>query len=492
MFQLDISNIDINSDAPEKDPERQYYYIAKCSDYIKKKEAVSGKKYTYHTETFGCQMNYKDSEKLNGVLEAIGFIPSENEKADFVIYNTCTVRENANTRVYGRIGYLGKLKAKNPDMIIAMCGCMMQEPKAVEKIKTSYRFVDLIFGTHNIFKLAELIWSVFTEREYRESKKNAKKRMIIDIWEGTDKIIEELPSELKYSFKAGVNIMFGCNNFCSYCIVPYVRGRERSRKPEDIINEIKDMVAHGVVEVMLLGQNVNSYGKNLDSPITFAELLKQVDKIEGLERIRFMTSHPKDLSDELIDVMAHSSKICHHMHLPMQSGSSRLLKIMNRHYTQDDYLILIKKLRAAMPDIAITTDIIVGFPGETEEDFSETLNVCRQVGFDSAFTFIYSKRTGTPAASMPDQVSPEITKDRFERLLAVVNESSSQNAAKLTGSTVKVLVEEENREEDLLTGRLDNNLLVHFKGCRSLIGKIVNVRLNECKGFYFFGELINE
>ena len=489
MFELDLNGIDINAEAPKKDPERQYYYMAKCRDYLRKKEEELGRKLTYHNETFGCQMNFKDSEKLNGVLEAIGYEPRDDEKADFVIYNTCTVRENANDRVYGRIGYLGKLKKSRTDMIIAMCGCMMQEPTAVEKIKTSYRFVDLIFGTHNIFKLAELIWSVFEERELRKADPKLKKRMVIDVWKDTNEIIEELPSSLKYSFKAGVNIMFGCNNFCTYCIVPYVRGRERSRKPEDIISEIKDMISHGVVEVMLLGQNVNSYGKNLDEPITFAELLKRVDAIEGIKRIRFMTSHPKALSDELIEAIAGSKHVCRHIHLPVQSGSNRLLKAMNRHYTREDYLKLVEKLRNAMPDIAITTDIIVGFPGETEDDFADTLDICRQVGYDSAFTFIYSRRTGTPAAAMPDQVPEDVTSERFRRLLEVVGASSEKRAMQLQGQTLPVLVEEENREEDMLTGRLDNNLLVHFKGDRSLLGSIVNVKLNECKGFYYIGEI---
>ncbi|MCR5427765.1 MAG: tRNA (N6-isopentenyl adenosine(37)-C2)-methylthiotransferase MiaB [Lachnospiraceae bacterium] len=490
MFELNLQGIDINAEPPKTDPERQYYYIAKCRDHLQKREAELGRKLTYHNETFGCQMNFKDSEKLNGVLEAIGYEPRDDEKADFVIYNTCTVRENANDRVYGRIGYLGKLKKTRNDMIIAMCGCMMQEPTAVEKIKTSYRFVDLIFGTHNIFKLAELIWSVYEEREQSAHDPKLKKRMVIDVWKDTNEIIEELPSSLKYSFKAGVNIMFGCNNFCTYCIVPYVRGRERSRRPDDIINEIKDMVSHGVVEIMLLGQNVNSYGKNLDEPITFAELLRRVDEVEGIKRIRFMTSHPKDLSDELIEVIAASKHVCRHIHLPVQSGSNRLLKAMNRHYTREDYLLLVDKLKAKIPDIAITTDIIVGFPGETDEDFEDTLDICRKVGYDSAFTFIYSKRTGTPAAAMPDQVPEEVTSERFKRLLDVVGKCSEERAKTLTGKTLPVLVEEENRSENMLTGRLDNNLLVHFNGDPSLLGSIVNVRLNECKGFYYIGEQV--
>ena len=396
-----------------------------------------------------------------------------------MIYNTCTVRENANNKVYGRLGYLHSQKKKNPDMMIGLCGCMMQEPEVVEKIRTSYRFVDLVFGTHNIYKFAELIVAAF------ESK-----GMIVDIWKDTDKIVEDLPVERKYTFKSGVNIMFGCNNFCSYCIVPYVRGRERSRDPKDIIREIERLVADGVVEVMLLGQNVNSYGKNLEHPMTFAQLLEEVEKIDGLERIRFMTSHPKDLSDELIEVLGKSKKICKHLHLPLQSGSSRILKEMNRHYTKEQYLELVKKIRAAVPDIALTTDIIVGFPGETEEDFLETMEVVKEVQYDSAFTFIYSKRTGTPAATKEDQVSPEVVKDRFDRLLHVVQEIGSQKAGALQGTVQKVLIEEINaQDEHLVTGRLSNNSVVHIPGGADLIGKIVNVSLDECKGFYYLGTL---
>ncbi len=424
-------------------------------------------------------MNARDSEKLIGILEQIGYVKKETEDADFVIYNTCTVRENANNKVYGRLGYLHSQKKKNPDMMIGLCGCMMQEPEVVEKIRTSYRFVDLVFGTHNIYKFAELIVAAF------ESK-----GMIVDIWKDTDKIVEDLPVERKYTFKSGVNIMFGCNNFCSYCIVPYVRGRERSRDPKDIIREIERLVADGVVEVMLLGQNVNSYGKNLEHPMTFAQLLEEVEKIDGLERIRFMTSHPKDLSDELIEVLGKSKKICKHLHLPLQSGSSRILKEMNRHYTKEQYLELVKKIRAAVPDIALTTDIIVGFPGETEEDFLETMEVVKEVQYDSAFTFIYSKRTGTPAATKEDQVSPEVVKDRFDRLLHVVQEIGSQKAGALQGTVQKVLIEEINaQDEHLVTGRLSNNSVVHVPGGADLIGKIVNVSLDECKGFYYLGTL---
>ena len=476
---IDFDNIDLTQNPPQEEPDRQYYYIAKARQYVQEKSRKKGRPLTFCVNTFGCQMNARDSEKLIGILEQIGYVKKETEDADFVIYNTCTVRENANNKVYGRLGYLHSQKKKNPDMMIGLCGCMMQEPEVVEKIRTSYRFVYLVFGTHNIYKFAELIVAAF------ESK-----GMIVDIWKDTDKIVEDLPVERKYTFKSGVNIMFGCNNFCSYCIVPYVRGRERSRDPKDIIREIERLVADGVVEVMLLGQNVNSYGKNLEHPMTFAQLLEEVEKIDGLERIRFMTSHPKDLSDELIEVLGKSKKICKHLHLPLQSGSSRILKEMNRHYTKEQYLELVKKIRAAVPDIALTTDIIVGFPGETEEDFLETMEVVKEVQYDSAFTFIYSKRTGTPAATKEDQVSPEVVKDRFDRLLHVVQEIGSQKAGALQGTVQKVLIEEINaQDEHLVTGRLSNNSVVHVPGGADLIGKIVNVSLDECKGFYYLGTL---
>ncbi len=462
---------------PDTEPERQYYFMEIAKQYVAQLAERKGRPLTFCVNTFGCQMNARDSEKLVGILEEIGYVKKDTEDADFVIYNTCTVRENANNKVYGRLGYLNSQKKKNKDMMIGLCGCMMQEPEVVEKIRTSYRFVDLVFGTHNIYKFAELIVAALESEG-----------MIIDIWKDTDKIVEDLPVERKYKFKSGVNIMFGCNNFCSYCIVPYVRGRERSREPKDIIREIERLVADGVVEVMLLGQNVNSYGKNLEQPVTFAQLLEEVEKIEGLERIRFMTSHPKDLSDELIEVLGRSKKICKHLHLPLQSGSSRILKEMNRRYDKEQYLELVKKIRAAVPDIALTTDIIVGFPGETEEDFLETMDVVKQVEYDSAFTFIYSKRTGTPAAAKEDQIPEDVVKDRFDRLLHEVQEIGSRKAQALTGSVQRVLVEEVNaQDENLVTGRLSNNSVVHLKGGADLIGQIVEVKLEECKGFYYLG-----
>ncbi len=475
-----IAQIDVSAKAPTDETERQYYFMAKARNHVQALTQELGRTPTCCVTTFGCQMNARDSEKLVGILEVVGYEIVDTEKADFVIFNTCTVRDNANQRVYGRLGELKSLKKKNPAMKIALCGCMMQEPSVVEKIKTSYRFVDLIFGTHNIFKFAELLNATFEQ-----------KRVVIDIWKDTDQIVEDLPIERKYPFKSGTNIMFGCNNFCSYCIVPYVRGRERSRKPEDIVAEIKDLVADGVVEIMLLGQNVNSYGKNLETPMSFAELLQEIEKIEGLERIRFMTSHPKDLSDELIEVMAKSKKICKHLHLPLQSGSSRILKIMNRRYTKEQYLELAAKIRKAIPDIALTTDIIVGFPGETYEDVLETIDVIKQVKYDNAFTFIYSKRTGTPAAAMENQVPEYVVKKHFDMVLNTVQEISREQVKRYEGEIQDVLVEELNEhEEGFVTGRLSNNTLVHFKGEPGLIGKIVKVKLNKCQGFYYMGEQV--
>lgn len=478
MYRLE--DVFAENKMPQTEVERQYYFIDVAKKIIAEKEEELGRKLTFCVNTFGCQMNARDSEKLVGILEQIGYVEAESEDADFVIYNTCTVRENANNKVYGRLGYLNNKKKKHPHMMIGLCGCMMQEKHVVETIRKKYRFVDLVFGTHNIYKFAELLVRALLSES-----------MIVDIWEDTDQIVEDLPVERKYSFKSGVNIMFGCNNFCSYCIVPYVRGRERSRHPRDIIREIERLVADGVVEVMLLGQNVNSYGKNLEEPITFARLLEQIEQIEGLLRIRFMTSHPKDLSDELIEVLAKSKKICNHFHLPLQSGSSNILQKMNRRYTKEDYLLLVDKIRAKVPNMAITTDIIVGFPGETEEDFLETMDVVEKVRFDSAFTFIYSKRTGTPAAAMENQVPEDVVKDRFDRLLARVQEISQEKAASITGEVVSVLVEEQNSQDaSLVTGRLGNNAVVHFPGEPSLIGQIMDVKLTECKGFYYIGEQV--
>lgn len=462
----------------QNEAERQRSFIELARALTQQKMQTIGRPVTYCLTTFGCQMNEKQSEAVAGIMDEIGYVRQDSEEADVVIYNTCTVRENANLKVYGRLGHLHSLKDQNPDMKIILFGCMMQEPQVVEKIKKTYSFVNLVFGTHNIFKFAELFYDMLLSD-----------MQIVDIWEGTDQIVEDLPTERNYTFKSGVNIMFGCNNFCSYCIVPYVRGRERSRKPEAIVKEVERLVADGVSEVMLLGQNVNSYGKTLENPVTFAQLLTMLEEVEGLKRIRFMTSHPKDLSDELIEVMAKSKKICHHLHLPLQSGSSRVLKEMNRRYDKEKYLNLVEKIRTAIPDISLTTDIIVGFPGETEEDFQETLDVVKKAGYDTAFTFIYSKRTGTPAAAKENQVPADVTKERFNRLLALVQEQGRIRSSRFAGTVQEVLVEEESKEKGIFTGRTQYNLLVHFPADESLLGTYVNVKLEECKGFYYLGSL---
>ncbi|WP_035766108.1 tRNA (N6-isopentenyl adenosine(37)-C2)-methylthiotransferase MiaB [Butyrivibrio sp. NC2002] len=480
LSNKDILHAVLNNDASEE-TKLQFHYIEKATGYVDELKKELGRTPTACVVTFGCQMNARDSEKLMGILAKIGYEIVESEDADFVIYNTCTVRDNADQRVFGRLGYLSGIKKKKPHMKIALCGCMMQEESSIEKIKKSYRHVDLIFGTHNIFKFAELLCTVF------ESD-----RMIIDIWKDTDKIVEDLPIIRKYPFKSGINIMFGCNNFCTYCIVPYVRGRERSRSPKDIIREIEYLASDGVKEIMLLGQNVNSYGKGLpeDEAMSFAELLSEVCKVDGIKRVRFMTSHPKDLSDDLIKVIAENEKVARHIHLPLQSGSDEILKKMNRHYTKESYLKLVDKIKAQIPDVSITTDIIVGFPGETDSDVDETIDVVKKAQFDNAFTFIYSKRTGTPAASM-EQVPESVSKPNFDRLLKVVQETAKERASRFTGRVENVLVEEINEHDpSLLTGRMSNNTLVHFPGDSSLIGEFVSVKLLECHGFYYTGEKI--
>ena len=459
---------------------RQQEYIRKMRELLQEKTLSSGRRPTFFIETLGCQMNAKDSEKFAGILNEIGYEKAPGEfEADLVLYNTCTVRENANTKIYGHLGQLGAVKRhQNPEMRIALCGCMMQEPDEVQTVREKYPFVDLVFGTHNGFKLAELLYRMETEDH-----------QVIDVWEGTDMIVEDLPAIRKYRFKTGVNIMYGCNNFCSYCIVPYVRGRERSRTPENILKEIRFLASDGVREVMLLGQNVNSYGKTLDPEVRFSTLLRETAKVDGIDRVRFMTSHPKDLSDDLIEAMASDPKIANHIHLPLQSGSDRILRLMNRHYDTERYLSIVEKLRKAVSDIQITTDLIVGFPGETEEDFQATLDMVRTVRYASAFTFLYSRRTGTPAAKMPDQVPDDVASERFQRLLSVVQEVGREESGKLVGKTMPVLVDERNRQDKtLVTGRLMDNTVVHFPGGEDLIGEIVPVFLRESKGFYYLGE----
>jgi len=478
----------------ENELKRQYEFIELLKNTLTHLTEDFAHVPTAHVETFGCQMNARDSEKISGILRSIGFDLIEDENADLTVYNTCSVRDNANQKVYGRLGRLSVYKKANPNMKIVLCGCMTQEISVIDKICQSYGFVDLIFGTHNIYRFAEYLFYLYEGFEsflIPGYEKDIEKRghTLVSRWDDTKIICEKLPVERKYFYKSGVNIMFGCNNFCTFCIVPYVRGRERSRDPEEIIDEIRKLVSEGCIEIMLLGQNVNSYGKNLDEPIGFSELLKRIEEIEGLERIRFMTSHPKDLSDDLIETIKNSKKICHHLHLPLQSGSSRILKAMKRVYDKEKYLNLALKIRREIPDISITTDIIVGFPGETKEDIDETIDVINKVQFDNAFTFIYSRRTGTPAAKL-DLPDEDFVREQFDRVLECVQTNARERIKSLEGNIYPALCEEVNKQDpSLMTGRLDNNTIVHFKGNEEMIGKIVNVKCTECKGFYYIGEI---
>ena len=435
----------------------------------------------YKISTFGCQMNEHDSEKISWILEGMGYTPTEDtEQADFIVYNTCVVRKSAEEKVYGQLGHLKDLKRRRPNLIIALCGCMMQREDVREVILTKHKHVDIIFGTHNIQKLPQLI-----------NANNQTGKTAIDILEENKEIEDNIDANRTFFYKAYVNIMYGCNNFCTYCIVPYTRGREQSREPENIIKEIKDLVGTGCKEVTLLGQNVNSYGNTLDRDYSFADLLKDINKIEGLDRIRFMTSHPKDISDEIINSYIELDKLCNHLHLPVQSGSNKVLNSMNRKYTREDYLKIIDKIKQSEPNIAITTDIIVGFPGETEDDFQETLDLVKQCEFDSAYTFLYSVREGTKAAEMKDQVPDDVKHLRFNKLLDILYPIGLKNNQELLGQTLEVLVEDVSKNnEEVLSGRSRNSKLVHFKGGKELIGQIVKVRIENCTTFTLDGTMI--
>ncbi|APR00968.1 tRNA-i(6)A37 thiotransferase enzyme MiaB [Clostridium botulinum] len=435
----------------------------------------------FFIETWGCQMNEEDSEKLSGMLKREGYVRTEErENADVIIFNTCCVRENAELKVYGNLGILKGLKSKNPNLIIAVTGCMMQQKGMAETIKKKFPFVDIIIGTHNLHNFANYL---------NEVKK--KDTSVLKIQEKEDIIIENMPIDRKNSMKAFVTIMYGCNNFCTYCIVPYVRGRERSRTPENIEAEIKKLISEGYKEITLLGQNVNSYGKDLEPKITFAELLKRVNNIEGLERVRFMTSHPKDLTDDVIEAIAKCDKLCEQIHLPVQSGSSGILKKMNRHYDREKYLDVVSKIKKLIPNVALSTDIIVGFPGETEKDFEETLSLVKEVEYDSAFTFLYSIRKGTPAAKFEDQVPEDVKHNRFNRLVEVVNEISAKKNKAYEGKIEEVLVEGTSKnDENKLMGRTRAGKLVNFIGNKESIGKLVNVKITKANSFSLTGEEI--
>lgn len=458
--------------------------IKRQSDIVEELKIYnSGKNKKYMITTYGCQMNEHDSETLSGMLENMGYSATMNkEEANLIIYNTCCVRENAELKVYGNIGALKALKKKKEDLIIAVCGCMMQQPQVVKEIKKKYRHVDLVFGTHNLYRFPELL-----------SKSMETEGMFIEVWDEETGIVEGLPANRKYDLKGFINIMYGCNNFCTYCIVPYTRGRERSREVADIIREATDLAKNGTKEITLLGQNVNSYGKTLENPIDFADLLRELNKIDGIERIRFMTSHPKDLSERLIDAIAECDKVCEHFHLPFQSGSDQILKAMNRKYTKENYLSIVKKLKDRIPNIGLTTDIIVGFPGETEEDFQDTLDIVEEARYDSAYTFLYSIREGTPAAKMEEQIDEKVKQERFNRLLDKVNTISAEINQSYLNKVVEILVEGPSKtDSNKLMGRTRQNKLVNFNGDESLIGKLVDVRIVECRTFSLNGEVIEE
>lgn len=450
---------------------------------LKASKKFEGKK--FFIETFGCQMNAHDSEKFIGILKELDMIETDDYKEAYVIlYNTCAVRDNAERRVTGRVGLIKKLKEDRKKHeeelpIVCACGCMMQERSVQELVKSKYKkIIDIVFGTHNIYKFPEYL------KEYIDNEKQ-----VCDVWHAYRDIVERLPQERKYSFKACVNIMYGCNNFCTYCIVPFTRGREHSRRAIDIVREVEMLAKDGVTEIMLLGQNVNSYGVGNDDDITFAKLVTMVSEVPGIKRVRFMTSHPKDCSDELIDVMATNEKVCHQMHLPVQAGSTKVIKDMNRVYTKESYLDLIDRVKAKVPDCVITTDMIVGFPTETEEDFLETLDVMEKVRYDGVFSFIYSRREGTPAAKMEDCFTEAELKDRFDRLLKLDEKIRTENNLARVGKTFEVLCEGLN-ENGFIESRTNGGLLVHFKGEENMIGTYQNVTITEAKGYYLTGELV--
>lgn len=430
--------------------------------------------------TYGCQMNEHDTEVMAGLLTDMGYqVTEKTEEADVVLLNTCAIRENAENKVFGEIGHLKPLKMENPDMIIGVCGCMSQEESVVNRILQKHPFIDMIFGTHNIHRLPSLLKEAMFSKE-----------MVVEVWSKEGDIIENLPKVRKGNIKAWVNIMYGCDKFCTYCIVPYTRGKERSRLPEDIIQEVRHLAAQGYQEVTLLGQNVNAYGKDLDFDYGLGDLMDEMRKID-IPRVRFTTSHPRDFDDRLIEVLAKGGNLVDHIHLPVQSGSSEVLRIMARRYTRESYLELVRKIREAMPNATLTTDIIVGFPNETDEQFEETMTLMEEVGFESAYTFIYSPREGTPAARWEDNIPMEVKKERLQRLNALVNEQSKQAMEKYEGTIVNVLVEGESKKNpEVLSGYTERNKLVNFKAPKSFVGKIVPVKITKAKTWSLDGEMV--
>jgi len=448
----------------------QYEYMEKIKNI--------GEQRKYYINTMGCKLNENDSERISGMLTEMGYTETKKtEDANIVVFNTCCIRENAEEKVFGKLGELKAIK-KNNDMIICFAGCMSQEPHVIEKIKKSYSQVDIVFGTHNLYKFPQMLY-----KKIMETKK------VFDVWDIDGEIYEGLPIKREESKSASVTIMSGCNNFCSYCIVPYTRGRERSRAPEDIINEIKELAKSGYEEILLLGQNVNSYngGKNY----TFANLLRDIDKIEGINIVRFTSPHPKDFKEDVIDAIAECKSVCKVIHLPLQSGSTSVLKAMNRVYTKEQYLDLVEKIRNKIPEVAFTTDIIVGFPGETEEDFQDTLDVVKKVGFEQIFMFIYSVRKGTRAETMPNHIPEKIKSERFSRLKTLADSLTEAENYKYIDTIQEVLVEGESKtNKDVLTARTRTNKIINFEGDKSLIGKMVKVKIISQHVWYLKGKIV--
>lgn len=455
--------------------------LAEQRHYAAMVSAMAQRPASYHVVTYGCQMNAHDSEKLAGMLRDMGMQEAaDRTEADFVIFNTCCVRDNAERRALGNVTWLKEVRKQNPRLVIAVCGCMIQQPGMAEKILKQYKFVDLAFGTSNLYKLPELLYRTLNSD-----------RTVIQV-DDQDSIAEDLPIKRLRSDAAYITIMYGCDNFCSYCIVPYVRGRERSREMEDILKEARELKEAGVKEIMLLGQNVNSYGKGLDGDVSFAKLLRALEDM-GIERIRFMTSHPKDLSDELIQAMGECRHVLPQFHLPVQAGNNEILQRMNRRYTREQYLEKVRKLREAVPGIGLTTDIIVGFPGETEEQFQDTLSIVQEVGYDSAFTFIYSPRTGTVAAEMDDQVPMDIATDRIKRLIAAQEEGQRKAMSRFIGMEEEVLVEGLSRRSDKdVSGHGRHGVSITLPGNKKDIGMIIRVRVTAMKNNTLVGERIDE
>jgi tRNA-2-methylthio-N6-dimethylallyladenosine synthase len=437
----------------------------------------------FYIRTFGCQMNEHDTEVMAGIFMALGYEPTQSvEDASVILLNTCAIRENAENKVFGELGHLKHLKKDNPDLLIGVCGCMSQEESVVNKILKTYQQVDMIFGTHNIHRLPNILHEAYMSKE-----------MVIEVWSKEGDVIENLPKVRRGNIKGWVNIMYGCDKFCTYCIVPYTRGKERSRRPEDVIQEVRQLAAQGYQEITLLGQNVNAYGKDFeDIKYGLGDLMNEIRKID-IPRIRFMTSHPRDFDDRLIEVLATGGNLMNHIHLPVQSGSTDVLKIMARKYTREQYLELVRKIKAAIPEVSFTTDIIVGYPNETDEQFEETMSLYREVGFEAAYTFIYSPREGTPAAKMVDNVPMEVKKERLQRLNNLVNETSAEAMKKYKGQTVEVLVEGESKNNpEVLAGYTSKSKLVNFKGPKTAIGKIVKVKITEAKTWSLNGEMVEE